>query len=195
MSGPPPPPQVSPDGKFYWDGAHWVPMPAQAASAPGQMPLWALQLFAALPTLLGMEVFKDREASQPKARASAKRYLELAAQDLRRNLRVAWPIFAAMSLFVPVSTTLLYLFEHSRNSRIGSWWDALYFTWVTMATVSNAEPLSWLGRLVTAFDVLVGLLAIGVIVWLITMSLTQTSIEAGLVSEIVARVRQGLESG
>ncbi len=22
----PPPPQVSPDGKFYWDGTRWVPM-------------------------------------------------------------------------------------------------------------------------------------------------------------------------
>lgn len=22
----PPPPQVSPDGKFYWDGERWVPM-------------------------------------------------------------------------------------------------------------------------------------------------------------------------
>jgi hypothetical protein len=26
MSGPPPPPQLSPDGKFYWDGTRWVPM-------------------------------------------------------------------------------------------------------------------------------------------------------------------------
>jgi hypothetical protein len=24
---PPPPPQVSPDGKFYWDGQRWGPMP------------------------------------------------------------------------------------------------------------------------------------------------------------------------
>ena len=24
MSGSPPPPQVSPDGKFYWDGQRWV---------------------------------------------------------------------------------------------------------------------------------------------------------------------------
>lgn len=31
---PPPPPQVSPDGKFYWDGQRWVPMPAQAAAQP-----------------------------------------------------------------------------------------------------------------------------------------------------------------
>ncbi len=28
MSEPPPPPQVSPDGRFYWDGSKWVPMPA-----------------------------------------------------------------------------------------------------------------------------------------------------------------------
>lgn len=26
MSDPQPPPQISPDGKFYWDGTPWVPM-------------------------------------------------------------------------------------------------------------------------------------------------------------------------
>jgi hypothetical protein len=44
---PPPPPQVSPDGRFYWDGERWVPMaqpptpqvqafpePSRSASAP-----------------------------------------------------------------------------------------------------------------------------------------------------------------
>jgi hypothetical protein len=34
MSGPPPPPQVSPDGKFYWDGERWVPMQGPAPSQP-----------------------------------------------------------------------------------------------------------------------------------------------------------------
>ena len=24
-------PQISPDGRFYWDGERWVPMPTQAA--------------------------------------------------------------------------------------------------------------------------------------------------------------------
>lgn len=34
---PPPPPRVSPDGKFYWDGQRWVPMQGQASSpAPSQ---------------------------------------------------------------------------------------------------------------------------------------------------------------
>jgi uncharacterized RDD family membrane protein YckC len=28
---PTPPPQVSPDGRFYWDGQRWVPMPTPAA--------------------------------------------------------------------------------------------------------------------------------------------------------------------
>src|SRR2546426_9871464 len=36
MSGQPPPPQVSPDGKFYWDGQRWVPMQQQAQSQPTQ---------------------------------------------------------------------------------------------------------------------------------------------------------------
>jgi hypothetical protein len=34
MSSPPPPPQVSPDGKFYWDGTRWVPMQGQAPAQP-----------------------------------------------------------------------------------------------------------------------------------------------------------------
>ena len=41
MSGPPPPPQVSPDGKFYWDGTRWVPMqqvPLQQAPQLAQRP-------------------------------------------------------------------------------------------------------------------------------------------------------------
>lgn len=37
MSGPPPPPQISPDGKFYWDGTRWVPMQGQAPSQPQPM--------------------------------------------------------------------------------------------------------------------------------------------------------------
>ena len=32
-SQPAAPPQLSPDGKFYWDGQRWVPMPAAAAPA------------------------------------------------------------------------------------------------------------------------------------------------------------------
>lgn len=38
MSDPPPPPQVSPDGKFYWDGQRWVPMPTQQAPPMSTQP-------------------------------------------------------------------------------------------------------------------------------------------------------------
>jgi hypothetical protein len=40
MSDPTPPPQVSPDGKFYWDGQKWVPMqaPPGPSSPPQQLP-------------------------------------------------------------------------------------------------------------------------------------------------------------
>ena len=34
MSEPPPPPQVSPDGKFYWDGTRWVPTQQLAQQQP-----------------------------------------------------------------------------------------------------------------------------------------------------------------
>jgi hypothetical protein len=33
-AAPPPPPQVSPDGKFYWDGQRWLPMQTPAAQVP-----------------------------------------------------------------------------------------------------------------------------------------------------------------
>jgi hypothetical protein len=40
-------PRISDDGKFYWDGARWVPMVPAASKEPisvqvrGQMPAWA----------------------------------------------------------------------------------------------------------------------------------------------------------
>jgi len=33
-----PPPQLSPDGKFYWDGQRWVPMQTAVASQRRGMP-------------------------------------------------------------------------------------------------------------------------------------------------------------
>lgn len=33
MTEQPPSPQISPDGKFYWDGQRWLPMPGQAVTA------------------------------------------------------------------------------------------------------------------------------------------------------------------
>jgi hypothetical protein len=32
-STPPPPPQVSPDGRFWWDGKQWLPMPSGTPSS------------------------------------------------------------------------------------------------------------------------------------------------------------------
>ena len=38
MSDPPPPPQLSPDGKFWWDGQRWVPVQqAQSAQRPANV--------------------------------------------------------------------------------------------------------------------------------------------------------------
>jgi hypothetical protein len=35
---PPPPPQVSPDGKYYWDGARWVPTAPPTSGGVAQVP-------------------------------------------------------------------------------------------------------------------------------------------------------------
>jgi hypothetical protein len=34
MDFPPPPPQLSPDGRFYWDGTAWRPCPAGPSGGP-----------------------------------------------------------------------------------------------------------------------------------------------------------------
>ena len=36
---PPPPPRVSEDGKFYWDGRRWVPMSQGSQGAPQAQPV------------------------------------------------------------------------------------------------------------------------------------------------------------
>ncbi len=38
MSDPTPPPQISPDGKFYWDGQKWVAMDPAAPTQLVQQP-------------------------------------------------------------------------------------------------------------------------------------------------------------
>jgi hypothetical protein len=38
MSDPPAPPQVSPDGKSYWDGQRWVPMQSETPLQPPWQP-------------------------------------------------------------------------------------------------------------------------------------------------------------
>jgi hypothetical protein len=68
----PPPPQVSPDGKFYWDGERWVPMqtpladpapvaqqlpdpqPAAGLSTPGIAPEAVLQEVSRLQAEVGL---------------------------------------------------------------------------------------------------------------------------------------------
>src|SRR2546427_13374 len=53
MSDPPPPPHVSPDGKFYWDGTRWVPMQGQAPAQPPPIAQQSQQLPA------GSEIKKE----------------------------------------------------------------------------------------------------------------------------------------
>jgi hypothetical protein len=47
---PPPPPQVSPDGKFYWDGTRWAPMPT-SQNLPSPVPLRPTREVQAFPEL------------------------------------------------------------------------------------------------------------------------------------------------
>jgi hypothetical protein len=102
-------------------------------------------------------------------------YWEQVGKDLPENLALSKRIFVALLAYVVASTAALYFAEHAANHNIDSLGSALYYTWVTMATVGNADPADPWGRLITATDVAVGLLTFGFVVWLITKSLTQTS--------------------
>lgn len=100
--------------------------------------------------------------------------------DLQHNLHVARRYFYGLLAYVVGSTIVLYVAEHSTTGRVQSFWDALYYTWLTMATVGNAEAATLWGRLITAADALVGLITIGVIVWLVTSPLDQKQGRRGL---------------
>jgi Ion channel len=122
----------------------------------------------------------------PEANGLTKRtfgeFWQQAARDLRSNLLIAWPIFALLLLLLLGSATLLYIFD--QNDSVVSWWDALYFTWVTMATVGNSSPDNAAGRAITSLDVFMGLVLIGVVVWLVTTALTQTKTKSTSAAQV-----------
>ena len=70
MSDPPPPPQVSPDGKFYWDGTRWFRLPPKPRDLAGwQVSMGWVPMVAIAPASpkLAWEVPVGRDAWVPRA--------------------------------------------------------------------------------------------------------------------------------
>jgi len=88
--------------------------------------------------------------------------------DLRDNLVVALPLLAFFAfVLVPGSATLLCLAEC--NADFGDWWTALWLTWQAMTTMGfdHVAPSTPAGRVIAAFDALVGYALLGVFVFII----------------------------
>lgn len=95
-----------------------------------------------------------------------------AAMDLWFNLKYGWPILAAIVIYlVAMSAAALWV----EPNNIKTYWEALYFTWISMTTVGYGDvvPKSPSGRFIASVDGLVEIILIGVVVWLVTTSLTR----------------------
>jgi len=102
---------------------------------------------------------------------SFREFWKATAADFWENIRFGWPVFLVLAAFLFSSAYLISLLEHAR---LGNYWNALYFTWITMTTIGYGDltPQSFEGRLLASIDGLIGIVLFGVVVWLITHSLT-----------------------
>jgi hypothetical protein len=94
-------------------------------------------------------------------------------REFAHNLSLAWPFFVGLVLFLLVSSFLFYWAEGGAQRAPRTWADAIYLTWMTMTTVGNLEATTVIGRVLAALDALTGLVSFGVVVWLITASLSR----------------------
>jgi hypothetical protein len=65
--------------------------------------------------------------------------------------------------------------EYFESAQHWSYAKALYVSWITMTTVGYGDlvPMSRWGRALASADGFMGIVLIGVVVWLVTMSLTR----------------------
>ena len=97
--------------------------------------------------------------------------------DFKNNMKQGgWKILTVFLAVWLLSSLLLWIFERCEvKSPVKNYWDALYTTWITMTTVGYGDyhPLSVSGKIVSCIDGLLGIVFIGVVVWIVTTSLKQ----------------------
>jgi hypothetical protein len=91
-------------------------------------------------------------------------------RDLSGNLVLVAPLLLVFALVVVASASVLCILECS--GAIPSWTVALFVTWMAITTVGLSAwvPQSDLGRLLVAFDSLIGYVLLGLIVFVIAKS-------------------------
>jgi hypothetical protein len=110
----------------------------------------------------------------------------LSLEDFLRNLLLLWPVLGGLIAYVAIASAVLWSFEHAqRLTHVASYADAVYYTWLTMCTVGNADPATPGGKVITSADVLAGLLLIGVFVWVVTTSLNQRELKLAMTRGLI----------
>jgi hypothetical protein len=93
-----------------------------------------------------------------------------------------------------LSASIVYYHEDMSNPKLHSWGNTVYLTWMTMATVGGLEPVSGWGKLLKALDALDGLLLIGLLIWLLTVSLQRESYWSRVLRNIYAEEKRKLNT-
>jgi len=97
-------------------------------------------------------------------------------RQFKTNLAFAAPVLSGLFGLGLLSSLLLAAVESQADKPlIKDGWAALYVTWIAMTTVGLGDlyPTTPAGRIVIACDALLGLVAFGVVVWLVTTTLDQ----------------------
>jgi Ion channel len=95
-----------------------------------------------------------------------------ATTDFWINIKYAWPILAFIGGYLFAASWLLQLAEAGKH---WTYRQSVYLTWITMTTVGYGDmtPDTRWGRVIVSADAFVGIVLIGVVVWIVTTSLSR----------------------
>jgi hypothetical protein len=92
-------------------------------------------------------------------------------RQLKVNLYSDWKILVFL-LSVPLLLSFpLYFFENGvHGSKITSWPESIYLTWITLMTIGYGDisPITFCGRLIACIDAVFGVVLFGLVVALIS---------------------------
>lgn len=105
-------------------------------------------------------------------------YYKSVGKDLCHNLftKGIWIIFLSLLIIWFISGWLLYYLEKDLEcSIINGLPDGLYCAWITMTTIGYGDftPESVPGKIISCIDGFFGIILMGVIIWIVTVSLNQ----------------------
>ena len=138
---------------YFWQELSWLP--SWLSQPSGLYNLQLLRVLRLQRFLQDLDTF-ERFAAQALLKTSVKTNI---VQDWQLQLaRVALSLFTLIS----VATGLIYTAEHTVNTNINNYFDALYFGLTTLTTVGfgDVSPVTWQGRLIVCGSIVFGVAVI-----------------------------------